>query len=63
MNTCKTCAYWTTDRYAPRGHRACACPSCDTADPSCSDTLVCWGGDAEVYVGPDFGCIHHEAKQ
>lgn len=54
MGHCKTCKYY--DAYE------CDHPKVGLNNRRDADALLASGYDAELYVGPDFGCIHHEEK-
>lgn len=69
MKTCKTCKCWTPPEVSSpwdvsKGG-ACACPKFVYHEPMPRDGLEYYDAEgyaAGFYTGPDFGCIHHEAK-
>lgn len=67
MNTCSTCKWWGEDDYV--GYRDCRHPKLDLKrqwpEPLEADGVIDHGMDAgyqDLYTGPSFGCVHHEAK-
>lgn len=76
MNTCKECKWWDAigeddEREYPL-HRRCQnpkfverCPNPYVSDePDPGDSMIyCYEEGGAFYPGPDFGCIHFEAKQ
>ena len=45
------------------GYGACISPRVDVVNASSTDEVLVHGADAEMYVGPYFGCIHYEEKK
>lgn len=71
MNTCSTCKWWRESyRHETKKStfKGCDCPKLkqgygNTSEDCASDEAIIeddegWG----IQTGPDFGCIHHEAK-
>ncbi len=69
MNICKTCAHWgckgDTDPILA-DHTYCSHPANGSTKPDGFGHEVQYGSYPSEYcgitTGPDFGCIHHEAK-
>ena len=66
MNTCKDCFYWyplgTMSAGSCHSDKFVYLPDCDTLP---ADGLAYWDNDgdgAEFETGPDFGCIHWQAR-
>lgn len=59
---CKTCKHSSTDVGALKESYLLCDKLAQFMVPKCDDDMIVSGHDAEWYVGPDFGCIHHEAK-
>jgi hypothetical protein len=70
VDTCKTCKHWTpSDWKDPYKYVAVTCASPrvqamgDSSERNVDDTLLYGGMGVDfLYTGPNFGCIHHEAK-
>ena len=72
MNTCKTCKWWRPDErevdmVSPGLHGSCTCPKFGGHGLNAEETSDCAYitdslGEWELFVGPDFGCIHHHPK-
>ncbi len=69
MNTCKTCKWWNG---ANQKNSYCGLPMLEQFTfepggyriPADAVYAVDRGGDvAGLLTGPDFGCVHHEAKE
>jgi hypothetical protein len=66
METCKTCRWWGTLSGGKSENRECLHPKlCEPSDVTedAMDLLTTYYSHAGgIFTGPDFGCIHHEAK-
>jgi len=70
MNTCKDCKHWDlnpTEYSIPANtsKRECTCPKVCGETHRDEDAMEQWGQDAgyvDIATGPDFGCVHWEAK-
>jgi hypothetical protein len=65
MKTCKDCQHWTQNPDKP-GEGQCNSPKFVEADSPPLDGLAYTdyeGYNAYLSTGPDFGCIHHEARK
>lgn len=69
MNTCDTCKHWSSpEKYHTPYGGICDHPklSLDDEELTASDQLASWSYEgcmgSGIYVGPKFGCIHHEKK-
>lgn len=68
MNTCKTCRYWGEGFYRDDdADRICDHPKhgecVDSNHKGATDLLIYpYSEGASFITGPNFGCIHHEAK-
>ncbi|KKM92036.1 hypothetical protein LCGC14_1222440 [marine sediment metagenome] len=62
---CKTCKRWMgpgCPRAATHG-RQYRCDHPKTRDIDISDGASDSASDMNIFVGPDFGCVHHEEKE
>jgi hypothetical protein len=57
--TCDTCTYWGSEE----GRRQKPCNSDKIGACPDTDGLDDYDGHAPCFTGPNFGCIHHEAKE
>lgn len=76
MSTCDTCRFWQLDfllenpahPWSVCGFRVCKCPILhqDHWEPGEeAGSLVCFqsvDSPVDFLTGPEFGCVHHEAK-
>lgn len=66
MNTCDTCKWWdqSEDSFQFRPIQGkCTNQKVTGSDAKTTqDNVLMHGGWAELWTGPKFGCIHHEAK-
>lgn len=69
MNRCKTCRHWGEQFSDGSLHHFCKSEKfiyVSAAIPDLSDTLEYWDDDeykATFTTGPEFGCVHHEARE
>ena len=60
---CQACN-WFAPRVKPPapGYGACLSPRVDVVNAVFTDEVLVHGADAEMYVGPYFGCVHYEER-
>ena len=58
---CQSCNWFAPMVKPPApGYGACISPRVDVVNASSTDEVLVRGVDAEMYVGPYFGCVHYE---
>jgi len=60
---CQSCSWFESMVKPPApGYGACISPRVGVVNASSTDEVLVRGADAEMYVGPYFGCVHYEER-
>ena len=60
---CQSCSWFAPMIKPPApGYGACLSPRVDVVNAVFTDEVLVHGADAEMYVGPYFGCVHYEER-
>ena len=60
---CQSCSWFAPMVKPPApGYGACISPRVDVVNAVSTDEVLVRGVDAEMYVGPYFGCVHYEER-
>jgi len=64
---CKDCKWWGDELNYDDSQHSCEHPKIDEyrafEETRATDTMTNSGGEYTTFTGPDFGCVHFEAKQ